>query len=115
MPFRTFCDSEDKTCRKDIEPLIDKKTNKVFCPECNLEINSVNQFMKTQLASMGQVRRESADRTPYAIECKGCKNKKSPKLGPQKEILCAACGLDMTNSLNAPFAALVREAFKKRV
>ena len=114
MPFRTFCNSEDKTCRKEIEPLIDKSTEKVYCPECDLEITSVDPFMKRQLISMGQVVTQSQEKTPYAVECPVCKRKKQPNIGPNREILCGACGEDITKSLSGPFVDMLRGALSKK-
>jgi len=114
MPFRTFCNSADKTCRKEIEPLIDKETHKVYCPECGLEITSVDPFMKRQLISMGQVKTESQEKTPYAVKCPLCGEKKQPKLGKNREILCGACGEDITKSLSGPFVEMLRGAISKK-
>lgn len=114
MPFRTFCNSADKNCRKEIHPVIDKETEKVFCPECELEITSVDPFMKRQLISMGQVLKESQEKTPYAIKCEHCGKKKQPVLGQKREILCGACGKDITASLSGPFVEMLRSAISRR-
>ena len=113
MPFRTFCNSEDKTCRKEIEPLIDKDTGKVYCPECELEV-TIDPFMKNTLISMGQVLRESQEKTPYAVKCPECGKKKQPKLGPNREILCGSCGADITKSLSGPFVEMLRTAVSRK-
>ena len=114
MPFRTFCNSEDKKCRKEIEPLIDKKTEKVFCPECELEITSIDPFMKRQLISMGQVIRESQEKIPYAVKCPSCERKKQPKIGAAREIRCASCDSDITASLSGPFVEMLRTAISRK-
>ena len=55
MAFRTFCDN--KNCRKEMIPVIDRETNDVYCTECGKTINTVSDFMKRQMVQLNQVRR----------------------------------------------------------
>ena len=113
MPFRMFCNSTDKKCRKEIEPEIDKKTNKVYCPECGLEVE-VDQFMKRQLISLGQVRTEKKSNTAYSVKCKHCGQDKTPTLGKKREILCGNCGEDITDDLGGPFVQMLRTTLSRK-
>jgi len=114
MPFRTFCNSTDKKCRQEIEPLINKDTGKVYCPQCELEITSIDPFMKRQLVSMGQVIKESQEKIPYGVQCPSCNKKKQPKIGLKREILCGACDVDITASLSGPFVEMLRTAISRK-
>ncbi len=114
MPFRTFCNSEDAKCRKEVEPLLDSATDKVYCPECDLEITSVDAFMKRQLVSMGQVRKTKKNSTAFAITCKHCSKEKAPVIGKNKEILCGSCSKDITADLGAPFVQMLRLTLSRK-
>ena len=108
MPFRTFC--SNKECREEMQPEIDKKTKKVFCTECDKEIDSVDDFMKRQLISMGQVRRVKKESNSFSVKCEKCENMVKPVLGKDRQIICpdSKCGFNMTNSLSAPFVQMLR-------
>lgn len=112
MPFRTFCDN--KGCKEEMAPVIDKKTLKVYCSECKEEINSVDEFMKRQLISMGQVRKADETKMAYAVVCPECKEKGTPKLGKKREIICSACEKDITDKLSGPFVQVLRGALSRK-
>src|SRR5690348_2156633 len=106
MPFRTFCDN--KGCREEMAPVIDKETHKVYCTSCKEEINSVDVFMKRQLISMGQVKKDDETKMAYAVVCPCCSKKQTPKLGKNREIECSSCNEDITKKLSAPFVQVLR-------
>lgn len=109
MPFRTFC--SNKGCRAEMAPVIEKETMEVYCTECGQTINSVDEFMKRQLVSMGQTRRVEKKKLAYSIACKSCKMDAPPVLGPKKELLCSRCKEELTH-VSAPFAELIRQNLK---
>jgi len=114
MAFRTFCNSEDKECRQEVEPVIDKKTDKVFCPECELEITSIDVFMKRQLVGMGQVLKPKKTNSAYSVKCKSCMRDGTPKLGNDREILCGSCSKDITADLGGPFVQMLKATLSRK-
>lgn len=112
MPFRTFCDN--KGCKEEMAPVIDKKTLKVYCSECKKEIKSIDEFMKRQLISMGQVRRDDESKMAYGVQCPFCEDKKTPKIGKDREVLCGSCEKDITDKLSGPFVQVLRGALSKK-
>jgi hypothetical protein len=112
MAFQTFCDN--KGCRKEMAPAIDKETLKVYCTECGEEINTVSDFMKRQLVSLGQVRRNDKRKLPYAVKCDGCEKEGPPKLDDAgKKLLCSYCDRHLEN-LSRPFAQMLIETLRAR-
>jgi ribosomal protein L34E len=107
MAFFTFCDN--KGCRKSMAPVIDKETNKVYCTECGKEINTVDQFMKRQMVSLGQVHRAEKRKLAWSAKCNECGKEGPPMLDKEgKELICSYCNKPMTG-LNRPFAQMVKE------
>lgn len=107
MDFRTFCDNDG--CRKEMRPVVDKKTKEVFCTECGKTINSVSVFMKNQLIAFGQVRKDDKKQVPWAVRCHECKKEGPPVLDKSgKELICSFCGCKLTK-LSRPFAQVIRE------
>jgi len=94
MAFVAYCDN--KGCMKQMEPLLDKKTNEVFCTECGKTINNLTHFAKISLRDMGQIKRTSENKEAFALECKGCKQLHKPRLQNNKPI-CVICGKEYEN------------------
>lgn len=105
MVFTVFCDN--KGCRKECTPLLDKADNKVYCTECSYEITTVTSFMKNQMVSLGQVKRHEKKQMAFSVECKKCK-KSNPPVMKKKELYCAECGASMKH-LAAPFALTIKQ------
>lgn len=115
MAFRTFCDN--KGCRKEMEPVLDKSTNEVICTECMQPVNSITEFAKRQMVSLGQVRRSERKKQAWSVKCQKCDREGPPKLNAEGEkdknnqtvikLLCAYCSQDLDH-LNKPFAEMIK-------
>jgi DNA-directed RNA polymerase subunit RPC12/RpoP len=107
VAFYTFCDN--KGCRKQMAPVIDKETQEVFCTECGKPINCVTDFMKRQMISLGQVKRAEKRQMAWSVACNSCKKEGPPALDKEgKELVCSYCGASMSH-LNKPFAHMVKQ------
>ncbi len=115
MPFRTFCDN--KGCRKEMEPVLDRQTNEVYCTECGNAINSLTDFAKRQMVALGQVRRAEKKKQAWSVKCDACQKEGPPKLNKEGEknekglligdkLLCSYCDAELKN-LNKPFAQII--------
>lgn len=111
MSFVTYCDN--KGCRKEMAPVIDKVTNKVYCTECGQEINSVSDFMKRQLVSLNQVKRDDKRKLPYSVKCTSCSREAPPVLNDKQELVCSYCKEPML-SLSKPFADMLRQILRQQ-
>lgn len=105
MAFMTYCDNKD--CRQEMEPVIDKETNIVYCTKCGKEIKSVTDFMKRQMVSLGQVKKVDKRKMAYSIKCGPCGKEGTPKLDPNNKIICCYCGKEFSD-LNKPFAEMLK-------
>ncbi len=116
MPFRIYCDNEvdddGKKCRREMEPVIDKKTHIVYCTECGKPLknqDALSIFAKNQMLAMGQVRREEKKKQAFAVKCVPCDIEQQPILGKDgKKLLCPRCKQELTN-LSPPFAQMLRQ------
>ena len=111
MGFLTFCDN--KGCGKQMMPLLNLETNNVECTECSRPINSITSFAKTQMKSLGQVKRDEQKKQAFAVQCRFCKKENAPKLGSENEILCSICGKHL-DYLTAPYVHAVRQFLLSR-
>lgn len=109
--FRIYCDN--KGCGRDMEPLLNVETNSVECTECGREVKSVHQFTKTQMKSLGQIKRDNKVKEAFSVQCKTCVKENAPILGPNQEILCSVCNAHL-DYLTAPYAHAVREFLQSR-
>jgi ribosomal protein L34E len=105
MGFRIFCDQ--KGCRKEMEPALDKTDNKVYCTECGKEIHCVTEFAKNQMVSLGMVKRESKRQQAFSVRCNKC-NKENPPTLKKDRLHCAHCDAEI-EGLSAPFALAIKE------
>lgn len=78
-------------CQKHQSPFLDPKKDKVYCSECNEDIN-VNHFVKIQLKTLKQYR--EVNKTSFSIKCNKCSKEDRPKLINDK-ITCSACGKEI--------------------
>lgn len=112
MAFRTFCDNKD--CRKEMEPVIDRESNEVFCTECGKPINTVSDFMKRQMVQLNQVRRDDRRKLAYSVKCPKCQKEGPPILDSEgKNLLCSYCKEPMTN-LSKPFAEVIKSNLTRK-
>lgn len=112
MAFFTFCDN--KGCRKNMAPVISKEDNKVYCTECGKEIHTVDNFMKRQMVSLGQVQRAERRKLAWSVKCNECGKEGPPVLDKAgKELICSYCGKPLKD-LNKPFANMVLENLRSQ-
>ncbi len=111
MPFITNC--PHKGCRKETQPVVDKKDNKAYCSECDREI-LLTSFMITSLISMGQIKRHESKQVAFGVICDFCNKKETPKLGKKKEILCGFCSKDITSTLSEMYVNMLRQNLSNR-
>ncbi|MFA5758000.1 MAG: hypothetical protein WC942_01285 [Clostridia bacterium] len=106
MEFRTFCDN--KGCRKENRPLVDKNTLIAYCSECGLPINNVSIFMRNQLVSYGQVRKNEKKKLAWSVKCPNCEKEGPPDLDKTNNVLvCSFCKKEL-DTLSAPFAQMIK-------
>jgi len=113
MPLSIVCNNsftDDKgkkrTCGQ-VEPFMDPKTEKVFCPNCDSEL-TVNHFTKVTLKNLKQFRQKTA--IPFAVKCKNCNKESQPKV-VGKDIICPSCNKKHEH-LSEPFKIMLRDKLK---
>lgn len=89
MPFMTNCTC--KGCYKLTEPVLDKKTRKVFCVECGGEMEGITDFTKRSMESMGQIKRAGMKREAFSVECTSCQKIGVPELMKNGKLQCPHC------------------------
>jgi len=110
MPFYVYCDN--KNCRKECEPILDRADNKVYCNLCGQTINCVTEFAKNQMVSLGMVKRESKNQQAFSVTCHRC-NKSNPPVLNNDKLFCAACN-EHLSKVSAPFALAIKEFLKSQ-
>lgn len=91
MGFVIYCNN--KGCGKSQEPMLDKASNEVYCSECGGVMPGISQFTKTAMAGIGQLKRQVASKTAFAIKCAGCSRVEQPKV-KNSNLVCPMCGAD---------------------
>lgn len=86
MPFSISC--TNKGCGKTQEPYLDKKTDKVFCSECDKEIINVSYFTKVQMKTLKQFKVKKND--SFSVKCDKCEHVGRPLL-IKSDVICSAC------------------------
>jgi len=109
MGFRMFCNV--KGCYKEMEPVLDKETNDVYCIECNSVINNITEFAKTQMKSIGQIKKNTTTKKAFSVQCSNCKKEGTPILNDNK-LLCMFCNVECKN-ISKPFASSLKEMLSK--
>ena len=105
MEFRTFCNN--KGCRKEMRPVVDTKTLKAYCTECDQEVSTITEFMRRQMVAGGQVRSNIKKKMPWSVKCSECTVESQPKLTPDNKLICSACQKELTQ-LTKPFAESIK-------
>lgn len=95
-----FC----KTCKKDVEPGVDRNTLKnkqvvaetrAICPECMNDM-PINPYMIKTLASLGKFYVKPKAASAFSFECKACGKCEVAKLSSDKtKAFCGNCGEDL--------------------
>lgn len=108
MGFLMYCDN--KKCGKSQEPMLDKKTDEVFCSACGEVIKNVTPFAKASMRSMSQFKRTVKSQEAFAVNCDKCAKMSRPKLD-QNSLICPHCGTEHT-TLTAPYIHAIKEYIK---
>ena len=98
MPVSMCC--SNKGCHEQMEPLLDVEADEVICSVCNKPIQAT-YFMKVQLKSLGQIKKNVVVKTAFSVECQYCKQTAAPNVKNRK-IYCSRCG-EHLDYLSAPF------------
>jgi hypothetical protein len=83
MPVQQIC----AKCRKERLLYIDKKTEVVFCSECETEFPA-SYYLKTQLKTLQQYKPKV--QVPFQIKCNSCNKEGTPVLDKDK-LICFNC------------------------
>src|SRR5882724_11179121 len=103
--FRTYCTNVG--CKKEMEPVLDKTDNKIYCTACSKEITGVTDFMKRQLETLGQIRKDEKPQQAFSVKCNACQKSNPPKL-KDGELFCSNCDVAMKN-LAPQFVLAIKE------
>lgn len=98
-----------KACNKMQSPYIDPKTEKVYCSECENEIQA-NHFMKVQLKTLKQYRQKDTSR--FSTKCALCKKEGTPII-LNNDVNCASCKKPLSHLSDIFKNMLKRELAKK--
>lgn len=93
MPFVMGCNN--KGCGKSQSPSLSLDDNKVYCSECGLEISNVSPFIKSQMKSLGQIKKESNTKS-FGVRCPNCNKEGRPKK-QNNNLFCKFCSKELTN------------------
>ena len=105
----TYIDDKKKE-RKcgQVEPYMDPKTEKVYCPSCNSEIPNITHFMKMTMKTLKQFRQKP--QIPFGVKCQNCGKEAQPKV-VKDDIVCPGC--DKAHShLSEPFKIMLKDKLK---
>ena len=107
MSFMIYCGNTK--CGKQSTPRLDLKTNKVFCSECNAEMN-LPEPTKLSLRSMGQIIREEKTRQAFSVKCTSCLLESRPKVLEDNKVVCSSCDKEL--NLSGPFKQTILLNFR---
>ncbi len=107
MSFMIYCGNTG--CGKQSTPALDLKTNKVFCSECNGEMN-LPEPTKLSLKSMGQIVRKEQTRQAFSVKCTSCGVDSRPKVVENNKVVCSSCDEEL--NLSAPFKQTILLNFR---
>jgi Zn finger protein HypA/HybF involved in hydrogenase expression len=90
-----------------VEPLMDPKTEQVFCPTCDVEL-IVGHFQKTTMKSIKQFRQKA--HIPFGVKCQKCHKEMQPQI-MDEEIVCPNCHC-IHSHLSEPFKNMLKIQLK---
>lgn len=108
MPFNMNC--TNKGCHKQMIPYIDPKTNKVYCSECEQEMENVSHFVKTQMKTLKQYKEKNT--VSFSVKCNKCGKEARPKLIKNNtDVACPYCNGPLDH-LSVAFRNMLKEKLK---
>ena len=113
MGFSLYCDR--KSCRKEMQPAIDKNTKILYCTECGGELlnqDALTEFAKTQMITIGQIRRAQKTNEAYSVQCGQCMKSARPKV-VKNAAVCSNCG--ETLNVSTAFLTLLKTSGRSNV
>ena len=110
MAISLFCNNSPDGKKKcgNIEPFIDPKTEKVYCPNCDQEILNVSFFTKSSLKSLKQYRTKQT--VAFGVKCQSC-NKEAKPIIVNDDIVCPHCK-SAHNHLTPTFKLMLKAQLK---
>jgi uncharacterized Zn finger protein (UPF0148 family) len=90
------------------EPIIDPKTDKVYCSICDEELPNISHFVKSQLKALKQYRQKST--TPFSVKCEHCQKEAQPVI-LKGQIVCPFCQ-NTHDQLSEPFKLMLKTILK---
>lgn len=99
----------NKSCNKTVTPYLDKDTNKVYCSECDSEIQNVTHFAKVQMQTLKQYKQKKTK--SFSVKCVSCKKEDRPQI-IGNDIFCKYCNSEQTQ-ITAFFKKILIEQLKK--
>lgn len=108
MAFQLQC--HNRECMKLCDGLLDPKTDKVHCSECDAEIN-VTIFVKNQLKMTKNLRTAKKTQESYSVKCQVCEMTARPVLR-NNMCTCSKCGtkLNVTDQFLKIFSDFVKKS-----
>lgn len=113
MPVSLICNNsyvDDKNKTKkcgQIDPYMDPKTEKVYCPNCDSELVA-SHFVKITLKNLKQFRQKQT--APFSVKCQNC-SKESQPIVLNNDVVCPACNKKHEH-LSEPFVIMLKIQLK---
>jgi DNA-directed RNA polymerase subunit RPC12/RpoP len=106
----SYIDASGKTKKCGVvQPHIDPKTDKVYCPMCNEEIPNVSYFVKATLKTLKQYKPKST--ATFNVKCQNCGAEGQPLI-VDEEIVCHKCKKEHKH-LSGPFKNMLKLELQK--
>ena len=102
MSFLMPC--TNKGCGKTMSPTLDVSSNAVICSECDREITNVSSFAKSQMKSLGQIKKDN--KKSFAVRCPKC-NKEARPIETNNDLVCGSCKKPLSH-LSEPFKQMLK-------
>jgi RecJ-like exonuclease len=84
-----------QSCKKQTNPEMDKKTEKIYCSKCEAEQPS-NHFLKMQMHSAKMYRQRAELQDTFSVVCNACKERGRPEIKGSK-VYCKSCSKEITH------------------
>ena len=107
MAFSIIC--SNKGCGEQMEPYLDKDTDKVYCSSCDKELVNITHFVKIQMKSMKQYKQKKT--ISFGVKCQSCNKDDRPVILDNK-IICPSCKKEHSH-LSEAFKNMLKDNLKK--